>query len=115
MAGVGSDAGLAAGGRGGADGPERDGGAAAEQPGGGHGPPPAPQRTETLGFYESDRRRERRRGRAAHVFWDLPVPGCVSVRVHPAPVKGVPGTVQALHSAVLWLTGQAFAAARPGV
>ncbi|XP_036185275.1 transmembrane anterior posterior transformation protein 1 homolog isoform X2 [Myotis myotis] len=63
MAGVG-DAVPAAGGRGGADGPERDGGGTAEQPGGGHGPPAAPQRTETLGFYESDRRRERRRGRA---------------------------------------------------
>ncbi|EDL37609.1 RIKEN cDNA 4932414K18, isoform CRA_b, partial [Mus musculus] len=51
------------GGGGGADGPERTGRGEAEQPGGGgHGP--APQHTETLGFYESDRRREKRRGRA---------------------------------------------------
>ncbi|KAM6221751.1 transmembrane anterior posterior transformation protein 1 homolog [Rhynchocyon petersi] len=51
----------------GADGPERGGRGEAEQPGGGgggHGPPPAPQHTETLGFYESDRRREKRRSRA---------------------------------------------------
>ncbi|XP_057561149.1 transmembrane anterior posterior transformation protein 1 homolog [Hippopotamus amphibius kiboko] len=72
MAGVGDAAapregGGGGGGGGGADGPERDGRGEAEQPGGGgggHGPPPAPQHTETLGFYESDRRRERRRGRA---------------------------------------------------
>ncbi|XP_018881283.2 transmembrane anterior posterior transformation protein 1 homolog isoform X1 [Gorilla gorilla gorilla] len=53
------------GGGGGVDGPQRDGRGEAEQPGGsgGQGPPPAPQLTETLGFYESDRRRERRRGR----------------------------------------------------
>lgn len=51
------------GGGGGADGTERTGRGEAEQPGGGgHGP--APQHTETLGFYESDRRREKRRGRA---------------------------------------------------
>lgn len=69
MAGVGDTAapGEGSGGGGGADGPERDGRGEAEQPGGGgggHGPPPAPQHTETLGFYESDRRRERRRSRA---------------------------------------------------
>ncbi|XP_035874859.1 transmembrane anterior posterior transformation protein 1 homolog [Phyllostomus discolor] len=68
MAGVGDAAAPGEGGRGGADGPERDGRGQAEQPGGGggggHGPPLAPQHTETLGFYESDRRRERRRGRA---------------------------------------------------
>ncbi|CAH7452923.1 Tapt1 [Phodopus roborovskii] len=54
------------GGGGGADGTERTGRGDTEQPGGGggggHGP--APQHTETLGFYESDRRREKRRGRA---------------------------------------------------
>ncbi|XP_055480052.1 transmembrane anterior posterior transformation protein 1 homolog [Psammomys obesus] len=51
------------GGGGGADGAERTGRGDGEQPGGGgHGP--APQHTETLGFYESDRRREKRRGRA---------------------------------------------------
>ncbi|KAM9742429.1 transmembrane anterior posterior transformation protein 1 homolog isoform 1-T1 [Dama dama] len=63
MAGVG-DAAIPR--EGGADGAERDGRAEAEQlgGGGGHGPPPAPQHTETLGFYESDRRRERRRSRA---------------------------------------------------
>uniref|UniRef100_A0A8B9YGX5 Transmembrane anterior posterior transformation 1 n=1 Tax=Bos mutus grunniens TaxID=30521 RepID=A0A8B9YGX5_BOSMU len=62
MAGVGD---AAAPREGGADGAERDGRAEAEQlGGGGHGPPPAPQHTETLGFYESDRRRERRRSRA---------------------------------------------------
>ncbi|KAM7243432.1 hypothetical protein CapIbe_005926 [Capra ibex] len=63
MAGVGD---AAAPREGGADGAERDGRAEAEQLGGGsgHGPPPAPQHTETLGFYESDRRRERRRSRA---------------------------------------------------
>ncbi|XP_058156623.1 transmembrane anterior posterior transformation protein 1 homolog [Dasypus novemcinctus] len=51
---------------GGANGHERDGRGEAEQPGGsgGRGPPPAPQHAETLGFYESDRRRERRRSRA---------------------------------------------------
>uniref|UniRef100_G3STD1 Transmembrane anterior posterior transformation 1 n=1 Tax=Loxodonta africana TaxID=9785 RepID=G3STD1_LOXAF len=54
------------GGVGGADGPERGGRGETEQPGGGggHGPPPAPQHTETLGFYESDRRRDKRRSRA---------------------------------------------------
>ncbi|KAF5926999.1 hypothetical protein HPG69_001632 [Diceros bicornis minor] len=63
MAGVGDAAVPGEGG--GADGPERDRRGEAEQPGGGgHGPPPAPQHTETLGFYESDRRRERRRSRA---------------------------------------------------
>ncbi|XP_036846454.2 transmembrane anterior posterior transformation protein 1 homolog isoform X1 [Manis javanica] len=65
MAGVGSAAAPGDGGGGGADGPERDGRGETEQPGGGgHGPPPAPQHTETLGFYESDWRRERRRSRA---------------------------------------------------
>uniref|UniRef100_A0A8C3YS39 Transmembrane anterior posterior transformation 1 n=1 Tax=Catagonus wagneri TaxID=51154 RepID=A0A8C3YS39_9CETA len=68
MAGVGDAAAPGeGGGGGGVDGPERDGRGEAEQPGGGgggHGPPPAPQHTETLGFYESDRRRERRRSRA---------------------------------------------------
>ncbi|XP_046946454.1 transmembrane anterior posterior transformation protein 1 homolog isoform X1 [Lynx rufus] len=67
MAGVGDAAAPGEGGGGGADGPQRDGRGEAEQPGGGgggHGPPPAPQHTETLGFYESDRRRERRRSRA---------------------------------------------------
>ncbi|XP_031292840.2 transmembrane anterior posterior transformation protein 1 homolog isoform X1 [Camelus dromedarius] len=68
MAGVGDAAAPGGGGGVGADGPERDGRGEAEQPGGGggggHGPPPAPQHTETLGFYESDRRRERRRSRA---------------------------------------------------
>uniref|UniRef100_A0A8D1Z7L1 Transmembrane anterior posterior transformation 1 n=1 Tax=Sus scrofa TaxID=9823 RepID=A0A8D1Z7L1_PIG len=65
MAGVGDAAAPGEGGGGGVDGPERDGRGEAEQPGGGgHGPPPAPQHTETLGFYESDRRRERRRSRA---------------------------------------------------
>ncbi|GAB5570926.1 transmembrane anterior posterior transformation protein 1 homolog [Prionailurus iriomotensis] len=68
MAGVGDAAAPGDGGGGGADGPQRDGRGEAEQPGGGggggHGPPPAPQHTETLGFYESDRRRERRRSRA---------------------------------------------------
>lgn len=64
MAGVGDAAAPGEGSRGSADGPERDGRGQAEQPGGGHGPPLAPQHTETLGFYESDRRRERRRGRA---------------------------------------------------
>ncbi|XP_036776968.2 transmembrane anterior posterior transformation protein 1 homolog isoform X2 [Manis pentadactyla] len=66
MAGVGSAAAPGdGGGGGGADGPERDGRGETEQPGGGgHGPPPAPQHTETLGFYESDWRRERRRSRA---------------------------------------------------
>ncbi|XP_032128946.1 transmembrane anterior posterior transformation protein 1 homolog isoform X2 [Sapajus apella] len=65
MAGVGDAAALGEGGGGGVDGPQRDGRGEAEQPGGsgGQGPPPAPQHTETLGFYESDRRRERRRGR----------------------------------------------------
>ncbi|XP_055986320.1 transmembrane anterior posterior transformation protein 1 homolog [Sorex fumeus] len=63
MAGVG--AGAASGEGGGADGPERDGRGEGEQPGGGRGPAKAPpQHTETLGFYESDRRRERRGGRA---------------------------------------------------
>ncbi|XP_048219909.1 transmembrane anterior posterior transformation protein 1 homolog [Perognathus longimembris pacificus] len=72
MAGVGDAAasgegGGGGGGGGGGDGQERDGrGGEAEQPGGsgGQGPQPAPQHTETLGFYESDRRREKRRGRA---------------------------------------------------
>uniref|UniRef100_A0A9L0TAJ5 Transmembrane anterior posterior transformation 1 n=1 Tax=Equus caballus TaxID=9796 RepID=A0A9L0TAJ5_HORSE len=65
MAGVGDAAAPREGGGGGAGGPERDGRGEAEQPGGGgHGAPPAPQHTETLGFYESDRRRERRRSRA---------------------------------------------------
>lgn len=66
MAGVGDAAAPGEGGGGGADGQERDGRGEAEQPGGSgsHGPPPAPQHTETLGFYESDRRREKRRGRA---------------------------------------------------
>ncbi|XP_067591682.1 transmembrane anterior posterior transformation protein 1 homolog isoform X2 [Pseudorca crassidens] len=66
MAGVGDvTAQREGGGGGGADIPEREGRGDAEQPGGGgHGPPPAPQHTETLGFYESDRRRERRRSRA---------------------------------------------------
>ncbi|XP_058526270.1 transmembrane anterior posterior transformation protein 1 homolog [Ochotona princeps] len=67
MAGVGDAAapGEGGGGGGGADGPERDRRGEAEQPGGGgHGPAAAPQHTETLGFYESDPRRERRRGRA---------------------------------------------------
>uniref|UniRef100_A0ABI7YD01 Transmembrane anterior posterior transformation 1 n=1 Tax=Felis catus TaxID=9685 RepID=A0ABI7YD01_FELCA len=67
MAGVGDAAAPGEGGGGGADGPQLDGRGEAEQPGGGgggHGPPPAPQHTETLGFYESDRRRERRRSRA---------------------------------------------------
>nr|XP_044986117.1 transmembrane anterior posterior transformation protein 1 homolog [Jaculus jaculus] len=64
MAGVGDAAAPGeGGGGGGADGPERGGRGEAEQPAGGHGPAPAPQHTETLGFYESDRRRERRRGR----------------------------------------------------
>ncbi|XP_054993831.1 transmembrane anterior posterior transformation protein 1 homolog [Sorex araneus] len=64
MAGVGDAA--APGEGGGADGPERDGRGEGEQPGGGgRGPAKAPpQHTETLGFYESDRRRERRGGRA---------------------------------------------------
>jgi hypothetical protein len=63
MAGVCDAAAPGEGGGGGADGPERTGRGEAEQPGGGgHGP--APQHTETLGFYESDRRREKRRGRA---------------------------------------------------
>lgn len=30
------------------------------------------------------------------------MPGCVSVCVHAASFKSVPGTVQALHSALLW-------------
>lgn len=65
MAGVGDAAAPGEGGGGGADGRERDGRGQAEQPGGsGHGPPPAPQHTETLGFYESDPRRERRCSRA---------------------------------------------------
>ncbi|XP_027943064.1 transmembrane anterior posterior transformation protein 1 homolog isoform X2 [Eumetopias jubatus] len=68
MAGVADAAAPGEGGGSGADGPEWDGRGEAEQPGGGggggHGPPPAPQHTETLGFYESDRRRERRRSRA---------------------------------------------------
>ncbi|XP_062964355.1 transmembrane anterior posterior transformation protein 1 homolog isoform X2 [Cynocephalus volans] len=66
MAGVGDAAAPGEGGGGGAGGRERDGRGETEQPGGsgGHGPPPAPQHTETLGFYESDRRREKRRGRA---------------------------------------------------
>lgn len=65
MAGVGDATAQREGGGGGADIPEREGRGDAEQPGGGgHGPPPAPQHTETLGFYESDRRRERRRSRA---------------------------------------------------
>ncbi|XP_059131821.1 LOW QUALITY PROTEIN: transmembrane anterior posterior transformation protein 1 homolog [Peromyscus eremicus] len=63
MAGVCDAAAPGEGGGGGADGTERTGRGEAEQPGGGgHGP--APQHTETLGFYESDRRREKRRGRA---------------------------------------------------
>lgn len=63
MAGVCDAAAPGEGGGGGADGPERTSRGEAEQPGGGgHGP--APQHTETLGFYESDRRREKRRGRA---------------------------------------------------
>ncbi|KAF6372598.1 transmembrane anterior posterior transformation 1 [Rhinolophus ferrumequinum] len=65
MAGVGDAAAPGEGGGGGADGRERDGRGQAEQPGGsGPGSPPAPQHTETLGFYESDRRRERRCSRA---------------------------------------------------
>ncbi|XP_061048101.1 transmembrane anterior posterior transformation protein 1 homolog [Eubalaena glacialis] len=65
MAGVGDATAQREGGGGGADIPEREGRGEAEQAGGGgHGPPPAPQHTETLGFYESDRRRERRRSRA---------------------------------------------------
>ncbi|XP_036057043.1 transmembrane anterior posterior transformation protein 1 homolog [Onychomys torridus] len=63
MAGVCDAAAPGEGGGGGADSTERTGRGEAEQPGGGgHGP--APQHTETLGFYESDRRREKRRGRA---------------------------------------------------
>jgi hypothetical protein len=31
------------------------------------------------------------------------VPGRISVCVYPAPVKSFPGTVQASHSALLWL------------
>ncbi|KAL6081157.1 hypothetical protein STEG23_032848 [Scotinomys teguina] len=62
MAGVCDAAAPGEGGGGGADGTERTGRGEAEQPGGGgHGP--APQHTETLG-YESDRRREKPRGRA---------------------------------------------------
>lgn len=38
----------------------------------------------------------------AHVFWNFPVPGCLSVCVHPASFKSLPGAVQALHSALLW-------------
>ncbi|CAO2640005.1 Transmembrane anterior posterior transformation protein 1 [Lemmus lemmus] len=63
MAGVCDAAAPGEGGGGGADGPERTGRGEAELPGGG-GQGPAPQHTETLGFYESDRRREKRRGRA---------------------------------------------------
>ncbi|XP_008016014.2 transmembrane anterior posterior transformation protein 1 homolog isoform X1 [Chlorocebus sabaeus] len=65
MAGVGDAAAPGEGSGGGVDGPQRDGRGEAEQAGGSgeQGPPPAPQLTETLGFYESDRRRERRRGR----------------------------------------------------
>ncbi|XP_002746007.3 transmembrane anterior posterior transformation protein 1 homolog isoform X1 [Callithrix jacchus] len=64
MAGVGDAAALGEGGGGGVDRPQLDGRGEAEQPGGsgGQGPQPALQHTETLGFYESDRRRERRRG-----------------------------------------------------
>ncbi|KAM8971111.1 transmembrane anterior posterior transformation protein 1 homolog [Sarcophilus harrisii] len=85
MAGVGdSAAGAAASSGGGRDGKERDSRGEGEQPpaGGGPGPgggsqrfpagpgpggvlgPPAPQLTETLGFYESDRHREKRRSRS---------------------------------------------------
>ncbi|KAM9678387.1 transmembrane anterior posterior transformation protein 1 homolog isoform 1-T1 [Trichechus inunguis] len=66
MAGVGDAAAPGEGGGGSADGLERGGRGEAEQLGGSGGPghPPAPQHTETLGFYESDRRRERRRSRA---------------------------------------------------
>ena len=39
----------------------------------------------------------------AHGFWHLSVPGCISVRVHPASFESVPGCLQALHSALLWL------------
>ncbi|KAI2533855.1 TAPT1 isoform 3 [Pan troglodytes] len=117
MAGVGDAAAPGEGGGGGVDGPQRDGRGEAEQPGGsgGQGPPPAPQLTETLGFYESDRRRERRRGRTADGFWNLSVPGCVFVCVHPASFKSFPGTIQAPHFALLWLKGQTFASACPGV
>lgn len=63
MAGVCDAAAPGEGGGGGADGTERSCSGEKEQPGGGgHGP--APQHTETLGFYESDQRREKRRGRA---------------------------------------------------
>ncbi|XP_027242798.1 transmembrane anterior posterior transformation protein 1 homolog isoform X3 [Cricetulus griseus] len=62
MAGVCDAAAPGEGGGGGADGTERTGRGETEQPGGGgHGP--SPQHTETLGFYESDRRREKRRPR----------------------------------------------------
>ncbi|XP_076992574.1 transmembrane anterior posterior transformation protein 1 homolog isoform X1 [Tamandua tetradactyla] len=67
MAGVGEAAAPGeGGGGGGANGQERDGRGETEQPGssGARGPPPTPQHTETLGFYESDRLRERRRSRA---------------------------------------------------
>uniref|UniRef100_A0A0G2JGM7 Transmembrane anterior posterior transformation 1 n=1 Tax=Mus musculus TaxID=10090 RepID=A0A0G2JGM7_MOUSE len=114
MAGVCDAAAPGEGGGGGADGPERTGRGEAEQPGGGgHGP--APQHTETLGFYESDRRREKRRGRAAHVLWNIFVPRCLSVCVHPASFKSLSGAIQAPHSALLWLKGPTSASARTGV
>uniref|UniRef100_A0A8C9QT66 Uncharacterized protein n=1 Tax=Spermophilus dauricus TaxID=99837 RepID=A0A8C9QT66_SPEDA len=40
---------------------------------------------------------------SSHVFWHLPVPGCISVCVHSASFESFPGTVQAPYSALLWL------------
>ncbi|XP_074848626.1 transmembrane anterior posterior transformation protein 1 homolog isoform X3 [Carettochelys insculpta] len=73
-------------------------------PPGGPGQPPLPQRTETLGFYESDRERKKKRSVSADVFWNLFVPGCFSLCVHPTSFASFPGIVPGPHSALLWLT-----------
>uniref|UniRef100_A0A452GH11 Uncharacterized protein n=1 Tax=Gopherus agassizii TaxID=38772 RepID=A0A452GH11_9SAUR len=71
-------------------------------PAGGSGQPP--QRTETLGFYESDRERKKKRSVSVDVFWNLFVPGCFSLCVHPASFANFSGIVPVHHSALLWLT-----------
>ncbi|EDL37608.1 RIKEN cDNA 4932414K18, isoform CRA_a, partial [Mus musculus] len=39
----------------------------------------------------------------AHVLWNIFVPRCLSVCVHPASFKSLSGAIQAPHSALLWL------------
>uniref|UniRef100_A0A8C9FLD9 Uncharacterized protein n=1 Tax=Pavo cristatus TaxID=9049 RepID=A0A8C9FLD9_PAVCR len=70
----------------------------------GLGQPSPQQRTETLGFYESDRGRKKKRGLSVDVFWNLFVPGCFSVYIHPASSESFSGNVPVHHFALLWIT-----------